>query len=120
MSSNYQLICVSHSPALLAGEEYPNTSDLAWAERALVDGIEDHLHCTLVLGRWSGGLIEIGTKRGPHSVRWTDVEWLRLLRYAGLDNRDAPKVATLEGHILRQLGLSLNQLAALDSILGIE
>lgn len=119
MSSNYQLICVSHSPALLAGEEYGNTSDLARAERALVNGIEDHPHCITVLGRWSGGLIEIGTKRGPHSVRWTDVEWLRLLRYAIMASA-VPKVATLEGHILRRLGLSLNQLAALDSILGIE
>lgn len=82
MSSIYRPICLSHSPALvLPAIEGPNSPPSA-----------EHTHCDLVIGRWSGGLIELGcvprtTALHPNThanIEWMRAKWLRLLYVARL------------------------------------
>lgn len=88
MSSDFHLICASHNPAIVL-DEYASlgafTEDLAAASR-------NHPHCDLLVGRWSGALIEIGclpSSAGPaprtshcnwhRDVHWIAACWLRLM-----------------------------------------
>lgn len=92
MSSNFSLICASHQPAIVLDGEYP---DVRRALEALEPGAglaAQHPHCDLIVGRWSGGLIELGCLPSnariyagqPHTgwhrdVQWVDASWLRLM-----------------------------------------
>lgn len=84
MSSTYRLICLSHDPCLVLGTEWQsandghNASEGALMSREGSDEIETHADCDAVIGRWSGGLIQVGYM--PYTdVRWIDAEWLRAL-----------------------------------------
>lgn len=89
MSSIYRILCLSHDPAIATDADHDSPEA---AEAAIWDGIDGHRDCDLLIGRWSGGLVELGCppSTGParpsqsrcfaHSVTvWVDVAWLRLL-----------------------------------------
>lgn len=88
MSSTYRILCLSHDPATTHGE-YRAPVD---AEAAVAAGLDTHPDCDLVIGRWSGGLIEVGCPASRYqpaalpcyhgSTIWTDSDWLRLLAAA--------------------------------------
>lgn len=87
MSSNYVVFCLSHDPALIALDASYHRPESA--EEAIRQGINGHAECDLVIGRFSGGLSEVGcpaSRDQPANLRcthgsteWTDVEWLTLL-----------------------------------------
>lgn len=94
MSSDYRVICLSHDPAIEVDHDWID------ADRALAsirDGLEEeHPSCDLLVGRWSGGLVEVccpGMVNGAPSnhsgwhrePKWADAGWLRLAVLAGLD-----------------------------------
>lgn len=108
MSSTYRLLCLSHDPALVAGE-YSSREE---AEDAARDGVEDHPRCDLLIGRYSYPLVEVGCppsvgrlREGPdrhtvHSLtQWVDVVWLRLLA-AVQQGESGPLQALTSGPIL--------------------
>lgn len=90
MSSRYSAICLSHDPGLTIGP------DLTYQQAQQLNGrdrLGDHQACDIVIGRWSGGLIEVACPGlelpGPtacarrHSgIEWIDADWLRLLHAA--------------------------------------
>ncbi|MFF4552747.1 hypothetical protein [Streptomyces sp. NPDC001422] len=90
MSSNYRVLCLSHDPAIIARDHDYNRPEQA--EAAIRDGIQDHEHCDLAIGRYSYPLIELGcpaTRDQPAKLRcthagteWTDKDWLLLLAAA--------------------------------------
>lgn len=53
MSSDYDALCLSHDPAIILGMD--ESSYDAALHRARID----HPRCDLVVGRWSGGLVEL-------------------------------------------------------------
>lgn len=91
MSSNYQVICLSHDPALVI--------DTGWADRATLEGhlaapkrsgvLAQHATCDLLGGAYSYPLVEVycpptrevirGKCYHPHHGTWIDAAWLRLL-----------------------------------------
>jgi len=105
MSSSFELLCVSHTPAIGAAGELPTADDAA---RRIAAGLPEHPHCDLIIARRSGGLVEFGcpptagrSGRCYHSsVRWVDVEWLRLLA-AGYQVPDVPVVADAVAQVPR-------------------
>lgn len=88
MSSTFYVLCVSHDPAILSTEHRTGGD----AAETIKTGSDLHPGCDLVIEEVSGGPVEIGCppadSRGSGSrcyhqdVRWTDVEWLRLLSRA--------------------------------------
>lgn len=89
MSSVYRLLCLNHDPAIMLDRDYQSGPD-AMDAAANPDRIEGHETCDLLVGRWSGGLAEIGCPPSPRErqrhaqcchrgPQWTDVDWLRLL-----------------------------------------
>lgn len=104
MSSTYRLICLAHYPALVLPVEY---QDLHAAEAAGVrdtrsaseqtrEVLAEHPGCDLVIGRWSGALIEFMCPGASHPATvhhgpsdWLDVKWVRLLS-ACLMSEDEP------------------------------
>lgn len=96
MSSEYDVLCVSHAPAILieTGEGQP-----APAIERVQRGIDEHPACDLLVGRWSGALVEIccvgGETAKPHhpgwhrDPTWVDVGLVRIaalsLKYADVD-----------------------------------
>lgn len=89
MSSVYRVLCLSHDPAIVTGDEYSRPDP---AVAAIVSGIDGHQGCDLLVGRYSYPLIEVGCPPtiGPeragrrrcysHSTtEWVDVAWLRIL-----------------------------------------
>ncbi len=90
MSSNYVVFCLSHDPALIAFDASYRRPESA--EQAIRQGINGHADCDLAIGRFSGGLSEVGcpvsrdqpAKLGctHSSTEWTDREWLLLLAAA--------------------------------------
>ncbi|MFH8619180.1 hypothetical protein ACH4E8_29520 [Streptomyces sp. NPDC017979] len=88
MSSAYRILCLSHDPAIATSSSYHYPEG---AEDAIRDQIQGHAHCDLVIGRYSGGLVEIGCPSTPDpatgrcvhgSTVWIDSDWLRLLAAA--------------------------------------
>lgn len=93
MSSNYQAICLSHDPAMLVSDAYGERHSNQAA--ALMCGRQEHPRCVLLIGRWSGGLIQVccpgqvgyppehpapPMHSGSHrDDQWTEASWLRLL-----------------------------------------
>ena len=95
MSSDYEGICLDHDPPIVTWGDYRT------AEQAITEARRpgSHPHCDLLVGRWSGALIEIGCPgqtwqdKRPHpgwhrDTKWVDVQWLRLT-IAALDLPDA-------------------------------
>ncbi|MFI6296823.1 hypothetical protein ACIBEJ_34900 [Nonomuraea sp. NPDC050790] len=108
MSSTYRIPCISHDPALVAGEY--DTPDAA--ERAIRDGIDDHPQCDLLIGRYSYPLIEVGCppttgpdRSGrhpclPHSAtEWVDVAWLRILATVHHSGDDQMQALARDSHL---------------------
>jgi hypothetical protein len=89
VSSTYRTICLSHDPALTFDPELTHEEANQLNSR---DNLGDHTACDIVIGRWSGGLVEIGCPGldipgapWPHrhgNIEWVDVGWLRLLHAA--------------------------------------
>lgn len=69
MSSEYRPICVSHQPCIVTGD------DSTYAEAPVLELIRTqagrhtlgHPNCRLVVGRWSGSLVEVTCPGGPDS-----------------------------------------------------
>ena len=93
MSSHYVLFCMSHDPPIVFGGasdwrdwNSPEPALAAMADRTVYP-MRDHPDCALLVGRYSGALIEVGCPPQkhpggtwhPHSAEWVDAEWLRLL-----------------------------------------
>lgn len=86
MSSTYRAICIAHQPALIPSDAQPT------AEAALADArLRRHTECELLVGRWSGGLVEIGCpptdghqgdRYHPYGTTWVDATWLRIAALA--------------------------------------
>lgn len=108
MSSVYRVLCLSHDPAIHTGVEFNDPEE---AEEAILNGIEEHKNCDLMIGRYSYPLIELGcpATSGPlgrtfpsaqcsHSgMKWIDADWLRLLDEAA--RRGSSAIA--KGHMFR-------------------
>lgn len=93
MSSNYHVICLGHDPAIRLDRQWNNAAEAVAAATDPAASVRaDHPNCDLVIGRWSGGLIEIGCPSSTPmtsshlilhgSSQWTEVGWLRLLAAA--------------------------------------
>lgn len=54
MSSYYDAICLSHDPAIVMGHD-----ESSW-DAAIERGRLEHPRCDLLVGRWSGALVEVG------------------------------------------------------------
>lgn len=88
MSSSYYLLCLNHDPAITIAGPFndPELPLRMIAERA-GQGLDDHPECDLLIGKYSGSLIEVccpgdagprATHRHPRP-EWLDADWLRLL-----------------------------------------
>lgn len=93
MSSTYRILCLSHDPAMTAGESDWQSGN--GGREAAVECVSnrvalmpEHRDCDLLIGRYSYPLVEVGCPPsvGRHrDVEWVDVGWLRILaRYAEL------------------------------------
>lgn len=103
MSSDYEAFCLSHDPAL--GMERGRST----AEDAVEYGRLSHPKCDLLIGRYSGALVEVGCPSSPmgendvrhpgyhpHHIVWVEAGWLRLA-LAALDGQDgAAEVSALD------------------------
>lgn len=88
MSSVYRVLCLSHDPAIEVSEHDRPEG----AEAVIRDGITEHEHCDLAIGRYSYPLVELGcpaSRDQPANLRchhgatdWTDKAWLLLLAAA--------------------------------------
>ena len=91
MSSTYRTICVSHTPALVSDVEL----DGELGRRGIAER-EGHPDCDLVIGRWSGALIEVGCPGDMPTChhapgQWVDDAWLRVAaEAAGLRDAAGP------------------------------
>lgn len=100
MSSTYRILCLSHDPALVTDIEWSSgTDNVAAVERAARTGVPGHEACDVLIGRWSGSIVEFGCTKAVKDERhacwhngayWVDVLWLRLLALA----RRAPEGST--------------------------
>lgn len=87
MSSDYHLLCLSHDPAIVIGNEFRRHEVEALTRDT--EALRDHPHCDVVIGRFSYPLIEVGClgmtmsgtrcKRLHRGVEWIDRDWLKLL-----------------------------------------
>lgn len=101
MSSTYGVLCLSHDPAITAAYDYGSHENAA---QAIAEGIEDHEHCDLLIGRYSAALVEAGCPRSkdqPANLRcchggtvWADADVLRLLAAAYQSQDEAVRSAT--------------------------
>lgn len=105
MSSIYQLLCLSHDPAISVGVEYATEGEWRSAEPALEavrtrSGVAaQHVNCDLLVGRYSSPLVKVCCPRSasasarvcawyhPHSDLWVDAGWLRLLALSTEEQR---------------------------------
>lgn len=104
MSSTYRLICMSHDPALVIYDNEWNNPGLAAdaAVERFVSPADRHQHCRLMIGRWSGGLFEVGCVRNskhpgvyhPTTDEWVDLAWLRLIVISGAEAVEQAKLPT--------------------------
>lgn len=123
MSSTYRILCLSHDPATEWGEY----STPEAAEAAIADGLPEHPHCHLMIGRYSYPLVELGCPPSRHQpaklschhggTEWTDSEWLRLLAAAYRSSDPAVQQAAKDG---RHWCLPPAVLARLGAQLGIS
>jgi len=130
VSSHYVLFCVSHDPAIVFGgvSDHRDWSSPDLALAAIADRTtgpaREHPHCDLLIGRYSGGLIEVccsaSRSNGPHhgsSHRediWIDPAWLRLL---ALSHPGHEEVAELRSCWSRDVALRLRRLLCIDDLL---
>lgn len=93
MSSDYRVLCMSHDPAIVIDHEWPEAAAAIAAVRDRIPGepLADHMHCDLLVGRYSAALVEVCCPGGEHAegrirmhvnARWIDVDWLGLLHRA--------------------------------------
>lgn len=88
MSSTYRLLCLDHDPAIAVGHAEFTTpgAALAAVDQPTEQLAGDHRDCDLVVGRWSGDLVELACPSHdyhPRDAKWVDADWLRLLLAAG-------------------------------------
>jgi hypothetical protein len=108
VSSNYRILCLSHDPAIVAGDF--TSAEAAEAEIAV--GLNEHPQCDLLIGRYSYPLVEVGCppttgiKRSgqhycfPHAMtKWVDVAWLRLLAAAHQSGNDQMRALVDDTHL---------------------
>lgn len=94
MSSTYRVLCLNHDPAIRIDCDWSNGPEAvdAASNPDRHEALEDHVGCDLLVGRWSGGLCEVGcppqhnplgsgscSHAGPN---WVSVDWLRLFAAA--------------------------------------
>lgn len=97
MSSRYNWICISHNPAIeIDNPEYQDFNQITGAVKN-EDRPTGHKQCDLIVGRWSGGLVELmcpGCKyrkyHGSSCQKWIDKDWLVLLLRAWEFNKPKP------------------------------
>ena len=133
MSSDYKLLCMSHSPALVIDRgDCQNWQEPEPAIAAALDpakyGVEEHVRCDLLIGRFSYPLIEVCCAGGPrgrtaHAVHtsptWLDKQWLVLLHAAMAAPADPGLKAALEPLQRRHSCWSWERLDRLAPHLGI-
>ncbi|MFF6829611.1 hypothetical protein [Streptomyces longwoodensis] len=120
MSSTYRILCLSHDPALTRGE-FHTPGD---AETAIANGYDTHPGCDLVIGRWSGALVEVGCPASSDqpatlschhgNTIWADKTWLLLLA-AAYQSTDPDVQQAIEG---RHHCMSWERLRRLRNELG--
>jgi hypothetical protein len=103
MSSNYDILCVSHNPAIRAAEDIPDRGD---AVTMALRGLDEHPDCDLLIARYSGALAEVGCPRGDGEHHpgwhrdpiWADAALLRVVAaaasYLGGDPMSDPGLAS--------------------------
>lgn len=98
MSSTYRLLCLAHDPALIIDREWNRPDDATAAAQNIATTAPEHAKCDLLIGRWSGALIEVGCPpradgRATHhqswhrNTIWTETSWLRLALIASSTDR---------------------------------
>jgi hypothetical protein len=97
MSSIFYSLCLSHDPALPAGELYGGEGSNM--RRVLADDQGEHKGCDMVIQRVSGAPVEFGCPGirkdicgGHSSIQWIDADVLRLLCHIRDDDRIGIKV----------------------------
>jgi len=100
MSSKYSIICTTHTPALVASDDYTSHAEaLHDAARRTPRGDGQHPNCDLVVARSSGSWVTLACPgrgiggnhsrcqscHGPNLDEWTEVEWIRLA-YAAMNS----------------------------------
>lgn len=105
MSSTYDLICLSHEPALPLGMEM-NRDQFGRIVEAREYAVDDHAECDIMVGRWSGGLVEMGCLGNSNhpsmyhtNVRWLEIALLRVLYQAARAPKD-DQLASALGPVL--------------------
>lgn len=109
MSSTYRILCLSHDPAITAGDDY-NSPEAAAA--AIAAGVDEHPHCDLLIGRYSYPLIEVGCppttrparpgQRGCYAhatTEWVDVAWLRILAAVHQSGNEETRALAGDSHL---------------------
>jgi hypothetical protein len=131
VSSTYSIFCMSHDPAIDLPDLPGVEESIEWAR----DGFGPHPSCDLLVGRYSGGLIEVGCPgaREPgitpghrgHSgwhrdTIWADAALLRVAAAALEEEWDGRSTAIQ--HALAKLPMcwTLARLHRLRDILGVK
>jgi hypothetical protein len=84
MSSVYRYICLSHDPSIII--ENIEYSDFDTTTGAILNKTKIHNHatCDLIVGRWSGGLVELVCPscnyHGSSYQKWVSKDWVLLLK----------------------------------------
>lgn len=132
MSSVYDLLCMSHDPALAVtgrGWTTPEEAIAAALEPTMHDWlVEDHGKCDLLVGRYSASLVEIccpaSREHGGHnrhnSPQWIDRDWLVLLRAAMAAPADPALRAAIEDVARGQSCWTWQRLDRLASEFGLK
>lgn len=124
MSSYYDAICLSHDPAIVMGHD-----ESSW-DAAIERGRLEHPRCDLLVGRWSGALVEVccpdmpvESDRKPHTGwhREPIVADARLLHIAAVVVQRAENDVALEA-ALRRLPMcwTPERLRRISAALGVE
>lgn len=106
MSSDFDILCLSHDPAIVIGSDWPYTRSpndalYAAANPGEYEHLREHTNCDLLVGRYSAPLIEVacpGTRPhcpGHHRYdygNWTDRSWLKLLHAAYTRGDDLTRI----------------------------
>lgn len=107
MSSTYRILCLSHDPAIATGEY----SSPEAAAAAIVEGVEEHQQCDLLIGRYSYPLVEVGcpptlAKRASQhrcylhaGTEWVDAAWLRILAAVHQSGDDKMRALANDTHL---------------------
>lgn len=109
MSSTYYILCASHDPAI---EAIGNGCTREKAELLLLNGLNNHPKCNLVIVELSGSWVSFGFNNYGR-VKWVDKLWIQLLYRLYSDNDSLGE----QEYELMNMGISKNVVMRLRNFL---